>query len=56
MTKEVPGAFLRLGTHDPNEKAKLDLHHSEFDVVEDAILIGVRVLCRTVVRALAQSA
>ena len=56
MTKEVPGAFLRLGTHDPNQKAKLDLHHSEFDVVEDAILIGVRVLCRTVVRALAQSA
>ena len=54
MTKETRGAFLRLGTHDPKQDTRLDLHHSQFDVAEEAILIGVRLLCRTAVSALSE--
>lgn len=44
-THQVPGAYLRLGTHDPSHGADmLDLHAGRFDVDEDAIGIGVRVL------------
>lgn len=44
-TQQVPGAYLRLGTHDPNGGAPaLDLHAGRFDVDERAIGIGVRVL------------
>ena len=53
MTGEVPGAFLRLGTHNPERGDMLDLHHSRFDVDERVILIGVRLLVRAVLGALA---
>jgi len=45
MTRQVPGAYLRLGTHDPRGGAPmLDLHAGHFDVDERAIGIGVRLL------------
>jgi amidohydrolase len=53
MTGEAPGAFLRLGTHNPERGDMLDLHHSRFDVDERVILIGVRLLVRAVLGALA---
>ncbi len=53
MTSEVPGAFVRLGTHDPASAARLDLHHSRFDVDERCIAIGVRTLTRAALDALA---
>lgn len=54
MTNEVPGAFVRLGTHDPSSSDRLDLHHSRFDVDERVIAIGVRVLVRAVLESLAE--
>ncbi|MFP5322852.1 MAG: amidohydrolase [Acidimicrobiia bacterium] len=48
-TQQVPGAYLRLGTHDPDDDGPmLDLHAGHFDVDERAIAIGVRVLVAVV--------
>lgn len=43
-TQQVPGAYLRLGTHDHAIGTMLDLHAGHFDVDERAIAIGVRLL------------
>lgn len=43
LTREVPGAYVRLGVHSPGGP-QLDLHAGEFDVDEGAIEIGVRLL------------
>lgn len=53
MSTTVPGAYARLGTHDPANGARVDLHHSEFDVDERCIGIGVRTLARAALGALA---
>ena len=48
-TQTVPGAYLRLGTHRPTDgEPVLDLHAGHFDVDEDAIGVGVRVLVAAV--------
>jgi len=48
-TQQVPGAYLRLGTHDPSSgRPMLDLHAGHFDVDERAIPIGVRLLVAVV--------
>ncbi len=54
MTNEAPGAFVRLGTHNPLSDAQLDLHHSHFDVDEGVIAIGVRLLVRVVLQSLVE--
>jgi amidohydrolase len=54
MTNEVPGAFVRLGTHDPSSDVRLDLHHSKFDVHESVIALGAKVLLRSVLQSLAE--
>ena len=46
MTREVPGAYVRLGVHDPSGPT-LDLHAGHFDVDERSIEIGVRLLVTT---------
>ena len=44
-TREVPGAYVRLGTHDPTSgAARLDLHAGLFDVDERAIGLGTRLM------------
>jgi amidohydrolase len=46
--ERVPGAYARLGVHDPaSDRPRLDLHASMFDVDERAIAVGVRVLVQT---------
>ena len=46
--EQIPGAYARLGTHDPGSTApRFDLHASTFDVDEAAIGVGVRVLVST---------
>lgn len=46
--EHAPGSYLRLGTHDPTSiGARLDLHAGSFDVDEDAIPAGIRVLVAT---------
>jgi amidohydrolase len=48
-SREVPSAYVRLGTHDPDSgRAPLDLHAGLFDVDERAIAVGVRVLVAAV--------
>ncbi len=43
--EHVPGAYTRLGVHDPASSApRLDLHSSTFDLDEEAIAVGVRLL------------
>lgn len=52
--REVPSAYVRLGTHDPSSgRAPLDLHAGLFDVDERAIAVGVRVLVAAVEQHLA---
>lgn len=50
LTREVPGAYVRLGVHDPDSDLHLDLHAGSFDVDERSIAIGVRLLVATVRR------
>jgi amidohydrolase len=42
--EKVPGALFRLGVRTPGDTRANDLHQGTFDVDEDAIGIGVRVL------------
>lgn len=45
LARAVPGAYVRLGVHDPAWGAeRLDLHAGRFDVDERAIAVGVQVL------------
>jgi amidohydrolase len=43
FTREVPGAYVRLGVHTPGT-TRLDLHAGLFDVDERAISVGTRLL------------
>ncbi|MGB3734437.1 MAG: amidohydrolase [Ilumatobacter sp.] len=43
LTREIPGAYVRLGVHDP-DGPQLDLHAGQFDVDEGAIDVGIRLL------------
>ncbi len=52
MTNAAPGAYLRLGTHDPADAERLDLHNSHFDVDERCIAIGAKTLAATAVLGL----
>ena len=49
----VPGAMARLGVRAPGREKPHDLHQGAFDVDEDAIGVGVRVLVATALAALA---
>ena len=51
--EKIPGAYARLGTHDPQSTSpRLDLHASTFDVDERAIGHGVMVLASVALDAL----
>lgn len=52
--EKVPGAYARLGVHDPSTGAdRLDLHAGSFDVDERCIPLAVRLLTTTAIAALA---
>lgn len=51
-TEAVPGALARLGVRRPGSGTTRDLHQPDFDIDEDALAIGVRVLAHTAVTAL----
>jgi amidohydrolase len=51
--EHVPGAMIRLGTAVPGQDAQLDTHQPGFDVDEQAIADGVRVLVHTALAELA---
>lgn len=44
FTREVPGSYLRLGTHDPAWPERTELHNASFRVDERAIRIGAEIL------------
>ena len=50
--EKVPGALVRLGVRQPDQESAPDLHRGDFDVDEDAIAIGVRVLVAAALLAL----
>ena len=51
--ERVPGAYARLGVHDPaSDGPRLDLHASTFDIDERAIAVGIKVLVQTSLDAL----
>ena len=46
--REVPGTYIRLGTHDPAaDHDRFDLHVGHFDVDERAIAVGIHLLTAT---------
>ncbi len=54
FTREVPSAYIRLGTHDPaGGRPMTDLHAGHFDVDERAIGVGIKVLVGAVEQHLA---
>ena len=53
--REVPGTYIRLGTHDPaGTHDHLDLHVGHFDVDERAIAVGIRLLTATTLARFAE--
>lgn len=50
--EEVPGAFIRLGTANENEKSRLGLHNSEIIFDEKAIFHGISVISAYALRYL----
>jgi metal-dependent amidase/aminoacylase/carboxypeptidase family protein len=44
-TEHVPGVFFRLGVGNPEKQTQYPLHHPMFDVDEDALPIGIAMLC-----------
>jgi amidohydrolase len=51
FTRESPGAYLRLGTHDPAWPQHFDLHHGQFEADERSIDHGVAILALTALTA-----
>jgi amidohydrolase len=50
--QRVPGAYARLGVHDPEPgRPRVDLHSADFDLDERAIAIGARLLATTALAA-----
>ena len=57
FTREVPGAYVRLGVHDPASNGpKLDLHAGRFDADERSIDVGVRLAVAAIARYFEASA
>ncbi len=54
--EHVPGAMIRLGTGYPGADSTMDIHRSEFNVDEQAIGYGVRVMTHTALAALSSAA
>lgn len=51
FTREVPGSYLRLGTHNPAWTQRAELHHPSFKVDERAIGIGATILALSALAA-----
>jgi len=53
FAEEVPGAFLRLGVGNEERGIVHPLHHTLFDIDEDALPVGVKVMACSALRLLA---
>ena len=50
--ENVPGAFIRLGTCNQDKESCFAQHNSRFNVDDDALAVGMKVLCYTVIKAM----
>ena len=50
--ESIPGALVRLGTRRPGSAEDFDIHQANFDVDEDAIGLGVRLMAATALTAM----
>jgi hypothetical protein len=48
----VPGAFFRLGTGNEEKQTTVPQHNSRFDVDDDALQIGMKIMCASALEAL----
>ncbi|MDA3946665.1 MAG: amidohydrolase [Helicobacteraceae bacterium] len=48
----VPGAFFRLGTCNPDKGTCVSQHNARFDVDDDALIVGMKIMAATAVRAM----
>ena len=53
--KIVPGAFFRLGTCDEEKKTCVSQHNSRFDVDDDALQVGMKIMGASALQFLTQS-
>lgn len=54
FAEKVPGALFRLGVSNPEKNIIYPLHHKLFDIDEDALLVGTKVMVSTAIRLLRQ--
>lgn len=54
FAEKVPGALFRLGVGNPVKKIIYPLHHKLFDIDEDALLIGTKIMASSTIRLLKQ--
>jgi amidohydrolase len=50
--EKVPGAFFRLGTCNPDKGTCVAQHNSRFDVDDDALIVGMKVMAAAALRAM----
>ena len=48
----VPGAFFRLGTCNPDKGTCVSQHNARFDVDDDALVIGMKIMAATAIKAM----
>jgi amidohydrolase len=48
----VPGAFFRLGTCNPGKGTCVSQHNARFDVDDDALVIGMKIMAATAIKAM----
>ena len=54
FAEKVPGALFRLGVGNPMKNIIYPLHHKLFDIDEDALLIGTKIMASSTIRLLKQ--
>jgi amidohydrolase len=52
FAEKVPGALFRLGVGNPEKKIIYPLHHNLFDIDEDALLVGAKMMAGSAIRLL----
>jgi len=50
----IPGAFFRLGTGNEEKQTTVPQHNSRFDVDDDALQIGMKIMCASALEVLTQ--
>ena len=54
FAEKIPGALFRLGVSNPEKNIIYPLHHKLFDIDEDALFVGTKVMACSAIRLLGQ--